>query len=300
MLRYTPYDGTTRPFTIGLSPLDPADWVEPDEDLSAYLAEKRRLEPGHFADIFMADADSLDAQRECLALLADHLPQRYPALYRRNGDIMHIEGAGAVDLADDSRPPLLRAGSLVQDDLVLMRQRPSGWAIVAAHLAFPSSWSLKEKFGKPMDEVHGGVPGFQGGTRNAILVNRIFDKLLTDQPVKRLNWSINWAYALHHPRPEKTPVDPLSEGVASANAFIRVERQTLRKLPVSGDILFTIRIYLDPIAAILAEETGGLAKGMADQLEGLDPDQVDYKGLAERRNALVTLLRNASEAKNPA
>lgn len=297
---YTPYDGSARPFTIGLSPLDPNRWIEPDGDLAAYLAEKRRLETDHFADIFMADGETLDAQRECLDLLAGYLPEHHPDLYRRTDEIMHIQGAEPVDLADETRPPLLRAGSLVQDDLVLMRKRPRGWTIAAAHLAFPSSWSLKEKFGRPMDEVHAHVPGFQGGSRNAMLINRIFDKLLVDQPVKRLNWSINWAYALYHPRPEKTPIDPLSEGVGNANAFIRVERQTLRKLPVTGDILFTIRIYLDPIAAILAEESGELAKGMADQLQALDAGQLNYKGLAERRDGLVAQLRRVSNTKNPA
>ena len=47
---------------------------------------------------------------------------------------------------------------------------------------------------------------------------------------------------------------------AAARAFIRVERQTLRKLPVTGDILFTIRIHLDPMAA-LREPSGADGAG---------------------------------------
>lgn len=288
---YTPYDGSARPFTIGLSPLDPNSWIEPDADLGRYLDEKSRLETDHFADIFRAAPDTAQAQQEVLDLLVDHLVNHHPEHYRRVGN--HIEVAGRlIDLEDPTRPPLLIAGSLIQDDLVLMRRRERGWSIAAAHLAFPSSWSLAEKFDRPMDEVHGDVPGFQGGTRNAVLVNRIFDNLLVEQPVKRLNWSINWTYALYHPRPTKTPVDPVSVGVAAANAFVRVERQTLRRLPVSGDILFTIRIYLDPLAALTRDdEHRPLAHAMAEQLEALSPEQVAYKGLAEKRDALVAYLR---------
>ena len=46
---------------------------------------------------------------------------------------------------DPGLPPLLRAGMLVQDDLVVMMKREAGWCIAAAHLSFPSSWSLAEK-----------------------------------------------------------------------------------------------------------------------------------------------------------
>ncbi|SMC42428.1 DUF3445 domain-containing protein [Rhizobium sp. RU36D] len=288
---YTPYDGSARPFTIGLSPLDPNRWIEPDADLSRYLDEKSQLEPDHFADIFRAASDTAEAQQEVLGMLVEHLTRQHPDLYLRKGDIIQVAGR-TIDLKNPSRPPLLIAGSLIQDDLVLMRRRERGWSIAAAHLAFPSSWSLAEKFDRPMDEVHADVPGFAGGTRNAALINRIFDNLLVEQPVKRLNWSINWTYALYHPRPSKMPVDPASTGIAAANSFIRVERQTLRRLPISGDILFTIRIYLDPMATLTRhEEHRPLALAMAEQLEALSPDQVAYKGLAEKRDALVAYLR---------
>ena len=71
---YTPYaSGTTKPFSIGLSALDPRRWIEPDEDLGRYLDEKKRLEVEHYHDIFRAASESLDAQRECLDLLVQHI-----------------------------------------------------------------------------------------------------------------------------------------------------------------------------------------------------------------------------------
>jgi hypothetical protein len=172
---YTPYaSNTTRPFSIGLSALDPKRWIEPDDDLGRYLDEKRRLEEEHFDDIFRAAPESLDAQQECLDLLAGHLEQSHGDRYSRSGSVMTMAGH-AVDLADESRPPLLRAGSLVQDYLVILRKKPDGWTIIAAHLAFPSSWSLAEKFMRPMAQVHAHVPGFEGGTRNDTTINRVFD-----------------------------------------------------------------------------------------------------------------------------
>ncbi len=83
MVTYTPYDGSSTPFTIGLTQLDLNDWIEPDADLARYVAEKRRLLDIHRDVIFRSEPDTLDAQQEVLALLADYLPERYPNLYRR-------------------------------------------------------------------------------------------------------------------------------------------------------------------------------------------------------------------------
>ncbi len=40
---HTPYDGSSKLFTIGLKPLDLADWIEVDRHYAAHIAEKRRL-----------------------------------------------------------------------------------------------------------------------------------------------------------------------------------------------------------------------------------------------------------------
>ncbi|MCL6706586.1 DUF3445 domain-containing protein [Pseudomonas sp. R2.Fl] len=294
MSTYTPYDGSSKPFSIGLSTLDLNRWIEPDGDLGRYLDEKRRLAEERYDDIFRAAGESLDAQQECLDLLVDHLLQWHSGIYTRAGSVVSMAGH-SVDVADDARPPLFRAGSLVEDDLVILRRKPDGWTIIAAHLAFPSSWSLAEKFMQPMDRVHAHVPGFQGGTRNATIINRVFDNLQPELPAERFNWSINWRYALYHPVSVRPAADPNASGVDVTTAFVRVERQTLRRLPATGDIVFTIRIYLDPVKAFATAGNGAaLAASLAGQLESLTDEQVAYKGLAERRADLVAALRAIS------
>jgi hypothetical protein len=295
-LAYTPYDGSSQPFTIGLQQLDPDRWIEPDADLGPQLAEKQQILEQYGDLVFRAETGTEAAQQEVLDTLADYLLTHHPALYRRDGERMHAAGT-AVELGDASAPPLQRAGLLVQDDLVIMRKGDAGWRIAAAFLAFPSSWSLEEKFGKVMGEVHAPVPDFQAGSRNAGLIERMFDNLSPDRFVVRWNWSVNWRHALYHPQPSTTAE---SASVPARDAVIRVERQTLRKLPRSGDILFTIRIYLDPVAAIMAQPRATeLAASLADQLEGLSIEQAGYKGMLQRRAELVDLLRRKAVSPGP-
>lgn len=292
----TPLKPSHKPFTIAVSPLDPAIWIEPDEDIGTFLDEKHTLYEEVPETIFRAEDDTDAAQREVLSTLADWLPAHHSDVWQRDGNRISVAG-GTVDLDDESVPPLVRAGFLVQDDLVIMRRGEDGWRIAAAHLSFPSSWSLDEKFGRPMEQVHASVPGFHGGTRNAMLINRMFDSFQPGQPVKRYNWTINWSYRLHLPKRKFYTADPNARSVEPGDSFIRVERQTLMKLPVSGDLLFTIRIYLDPVKALEKDpDLAPAALALADQMEGLTEDQANYKGLTEKRPALVAHLRSIAAA----
>ena len=287
---YTPYDGSARLFTIGLGPLDPARWIEPDGDLERYLLEKDRLIADQRDVVFVEETGTRDAQREVLDLLAEHITARHPSVYRREGSAV-VAGARTIDLAT-GEAPLVTAGALVQDDLVLMRRDDSGWRLVAGYVAFPSSWSLPEKFGRRMEDIHAPVPDFGEGTRNALLINRMFDNLKVEQPVFRFNWSINPDADLHYPASKAHGALPDGHALSLETTFARVERQTLRKLPVSGDILFTIRIYTDPLAALRTlPDARRVAAVFADQLEALTLPQATYKGLATKRAALVAELR---------
>lgn len=295
---HTPYDGSSTPFTIGLKPLDPGEWIEIDELVGAYLSEKDRLYAENPEKVFAAEPDTEAAQAEVLDMLAAHLPRRFPETFLRDGPLMRMPPLGrAVDLGDKARPALMTASLMVQEDLVLMRRDEDGWRLAAASLCFPSSWSLAEKFGRPLQDIHEPVPRFGRSTRNAELIERMFDKL-QGQIVLRWNWSLQNNPDLYHPlsglqrdarasaRPSRFPgEDP------AAAAFIRVERQTLRKLPVSGDILFTIRIHLDPMRRLAAHPgRAALAASLAAQLAGLDGSQLDYKGLTADRDRLVAAL----------
>ena len=143
---------------------------------------------------------------------------------------------------------------------------------------------MAEKFGKALEAIHGPVPGFSGGTRNATIMNRIFDNLTPEAPVVRWNWSVYGTNELHHPH--MSPPRRFDDGL-----YLRLERQTLRKLPVSGDILFTIRIYIDPLEALTRRDDGAdLARAIAAQIEALSSEELDYKGLTIEKDRLLQRL----------
>lgn len=278
-------------FTIGLKPLaDPAAWLAPDARLVANLAEKDALIAARRDDVFGARDDTLDAQRAVLRLLADHLPAAFPDVYRRDGPAIAIAGSDTAVRLDEADPaPLLSASRLVADDLVLMRKHDDGWRLVAASLCFPSYWSLHEKFDRPLAAIHAPVPGFAKGTRNAALIERMFDNLKPGIIVGRSNWSVHDNGGLFRPQPHPSHLFADEDDLVTlAKMHLRSEDQTLRKLSETGDMLFTIRVATDPMAGIFDHE--GLAASLAARLRALDTAGRDYKGLQSGRDVLADWL----------
>lgn len=68
--------------------------------------------------------------------------------------------------------------------------------------------------------------------------------------------------------PRPAPPKPLPERMR-----LRVERQTLRRLPRSGAIVFTIRVYLTPLAELGPGESGRLAAA----IRGVKGQEVVYR-----------------------
>lgn len=293
-LAHTPYDGSHKPFSIGMSLLDQKDWIEPDEHLARHLAQKDALFAADRDIVFREEPETRAAQAEALAMLAEFLPARFPQIWRRDGSRMEIIPAGReIELAGEA-PPLLAASRLVQEDLILMRDGPGGYRLAAASLCFPSSWSLTEKFSQTLDGLHANVPGYPDFLAGRMA--RIFANLKVEMPVSRLNWSIYTDDELHHPQPKSRPRHWF-EDAAEFSAFVRVERQTLRRLPVSGDILFTVKIYVDPIEAFRTHPDGArLALGLRDNVLSLNAGQLAYKALDRGRERLVRALEQIAGA----
>lgn len=266
-----PFDGSEPLFKIGLRPFEQNNWLDQDDTFDAFMAEKQRLLNDIPEKVFQAGVDTLDAQNEVLELVCEHSlePRQH----------------------DRSQPPLLRAALMLQEDLVIMRKSMDGWRLVAGSVCFPSSWSLQDKIGKPLHDIHAPVPGFHKDTRNASMIERIFDNLQVGMPAERFNWSVYSDDALYHDDRTSEHMNQQSE------CFLRVERQTLTKLPKSGDILFTIRIYLDPFDALKNRDDKNLiAQGFIRLLKMLKPEELAYKGLDEGRDILITRLQQMVDA----
>ena len=149
--------------------------------------------------------------------------------------------------------PLLEAASNVQEDLCILQKQGDQHILTAAVMCFPSSWDLRQKIGRSIASIHGPVPEFSNVSHT---VERMLSAIRVEQPLGRANFLIYTDPELHQPRGEGIAkrVDP------KAPRYIRVERQTFRRLPETLAVVFAIHTYIVPECYLSAEEHALLAK----------------------------------------
>ena len=280
-------------------------WFEFDHRYPAETAERRHLLSTAHSEVFAATPHSDLARQEALQLIVAALTLHHPDWFSRDGTLLrnHLTGEiwnlGSLD-------PLELAGRLVQEDLCLI-QHPEGVPgggpegdsepgpmFTAAVLCFPSRWRLADKIGKKLTAVHGPVPFY--ADRLARPVDRFMRQLKPGHIASRLNWSLLDDPALFQPGGKWRVAG--GSGVTVENAgrcvFLRVERQTLRRLPDSGAVLFGIRVHVYPLQRVI--DGPQRAATLAAAVRALPAEIQQYKSLLPFRAALLGWLEGGFAA----
>jgi hypothetical protein len=287
MTRYKPFLTGSGRHAMGIKALDPADWIETGRDREAQLAERRRLLDERSDDVLATVAGSEPGQRELLALLLQHLERHMSDLYRVEPDAVVDLGSGRrFSRVDDAVSPLMLAGRLVQEDFCLLQRRSDAYHLVAAVLCFPAHWRLADKLDRPLLAIHQPVPGFAEQLGNP--VNRLFERLQADRPVQRLNWSLVDTTDLYLPPSHRTKALDITSDNAGEKIWLRVERQTLRRLPVSDDIVFGIRTHLTSLGKAI--DGPPAAEALVQRLLEMPAPVARYKNIERCRAPLLAYL----------
>ncbi|MCC5995456.1 MAG: DUF3445 domain-containing protein [Oceanicaulis sp.] len=245
---HAPWRAGAPRFTVGLRPIDPASWLFPDSE----------------AHVLNWKAGLLARPQEVWR----QAPDAGPA----------ADEAAAMVCAEAGAPEggLIAAARLVSDDLVVMTRGDDGrWLTGAIVLSAPTFFSVDHAFGRDLTALHGPVPD---GEALAARIARVFDAVRPGQVLQRFNWTLQWGGARFTPdaAPLRAAAAAAPETQARAHLHVRVERQTVVKLPGIGAVLFTIRVCLDPVRAFAADEIAALAQAW----RGLGPEGRSYKGWA--------------------
>ena len=266
---HSPWADAPADFAIGLRPIAPAAWLEGGEADPA--ARKDPLFAAH-RDLVWAELDgSRPGQEEALAL---------------------VRSLGAAAEAG-SWPPLYAAARAVADDLCLMEKRDGAWTLTALSLSAGTFFSAAEVIGKPLATLHAPVPGF--GERFLARVARIFDALAADAILERRNWTVMAGDDLFAPdgAAVRARIADIAPGRAGEALHVRVERQTIRRLPATGGVLFTIRVWRHPLAAL--DDDPARRAAFAQAWRGATPAFRSYKRLAAYDALVEGYLRAKGE-----
>ena len=233
---------------MGLAKLGEDEWLQPDPDLAARAA-------------------GFAAYPQGIRLSAE-------------GEAPGAELAAMLGLSGGLR----EAAAAHHEDMCLLalRDGEEQYRLVGAAVAWPSDWTPADKMGLPLRALHAPIAGYEEQLAGG--VDHFMAKLKPGAIYGRCNWFIaatgERRWVAEAPGKAFAHVTPRNAG---ETLFVRSERQTLRRLPETGAILFTIGIYVSPLCDLSAANVDRLASAVASLLEG----EGDRRGAGAYADALI-------------
>lgn len=261
--------------------------IFPDEDFKFHL----RFERGEPAEFFAPAPDHAVLVAERQRWLRSE-PGKYAALLPPGEPLL----AEVLQLAQDWNgfPPLgsaapwstlLALGEFWDADYLLLKAETGGdIRLYGGCLCFPSSWRLTDKIGKPIEFIHGPVPGLNKSIGPGI--HKFLAGLKPGVASLRQNWGLARSAELNHHPDLNLP--RLDADTHADEVWLRVEYQALVALPRSGGILFGIRVVNHSFAKVKSDAVARIRLRRA--LETMPEAMAGYKGLTAVRQRLIGWL----------
>lgn len=146
-------------------------------------------------------------------------------------------------------------------------------------IAAPSRWAPEEKIGRSFVATHTPVPNME---KTLAVAAKLQQMLLERGPFVRFTWGISTTPALDtHPSVTEPPY-------AGGDAWLRTERQVIRRIPEHQAFLFTIRVMVEPLSDVRKSITD--ASALAAALRSMDEKSRIYKSVDGHVDALCAYL----------
>lgn len=308
-LPYRPFRHGPYHITMGLRSMNWDEWIELDNHYMRYHEDKRRriAERGSKCCLTNPDPRVWAGAVELLEELSGYLSERYPSMFQATevgiDNLVTHESFNITDLTMNGQKedPMQLCARLVQDDLAIMFEKEDGqYYLLAGAILLAGFWRLEDKYGMGMSEIHtsGDVPGFKAKLEKGMM--NFFRRVKPEGPVLRNNYfmQVDDALSWSHSIGSEDARDGIGWYSAEKNRaiqhhYFRSERQSLRRLPKSGGVVFTIRTYFHPVTEIAEEPY--VPGRLASAVRSWGDDVAKYKGREQYGDVLLEYLDSKHE-----
>ncbi|HSH17257.1 MAG TPA: heme-dependent oxidative N-demethylase subunit alpha family protein [Verrucomicrobiae bacterium] len=261
----------------------------PDNDFGFSM----RMRPGRPVDFFAQspEGEAILAERArwldtdpARYLASAGLPETLAHSLRRFAEAETQLSLDATGQSEDAAGLLEQLGRRWEPDFLLLSPTDSGTFVLRAGcVCFPSGWALEEKLGRPLDEIHGVVPGLNAAI--GAKIHQFLARLKPDAGWFRSNWGLS-SSPENNQHPARA-VNQLSAATPPESVWLRVEHQVLTGL-AGGGVLFGIRLENVPLTEIHSDDS--LSRGLHRALATMPGEMARYKNLTAIMPALLDYL----------
>ncbi|KAH5398379.1 hypothetical protein HBI67_215200 [Parastagonospora nodorum] len=236
--------------TMSLTKMEPDWWLELESTYAERIKERQGLLAKHGDAVLQALPGSELACKELMEMCLQFLCARHPQYFKLDkeemvfhNDILHTE----TDLRE-SHPLHVLFNNIPEDFAIMLRDDKTGFYLFRAGIICSSlGWNVASKIGMRLHEIHAPIPDYK--EKMQFSMDRYFAKKPTDKPIQRGSWGLEVDQPLYMP-----PGDPHEklrgyqmDNLDLSRCNLRVDWQTLRRLPLSGAVVFNFKALFTPV-----------------------------------------------------
>ena len=206
------------------------------------------------------------ACRELMEMVLQFVCARYPQYFSVvDKRILQNRILGTESDLESKHPLEVLLENIPEDFGIMMRDDKTGFYVLRAGVICSAlGWNLGTKIGLQLHQIHEPIPDYKEKmqfsmdryvihTPSSKYTNRrdsFFTKMPTDKPIQRGSWGLEVGQPLYMPSGDPHEEHRLSQdpNLKLEDCHLRVDWQTLRRLPLSAAIVFNFKAVFTPIS----------------------------------------------------
>jgi hypothetical protein len=325
---YTDFDITKacarpyRPFrwayhqTMSLTKLETDWWLELESNYIARIAQRHSLYAEHGPSVLQWLPGSELACKELMEMSLQFLCARYPQYFSLSEDKKFFNNTllGLKANVSEKHPLLVMLDHVPEDFAIMLRNPETGYYHFRAGMICSAlGWNVGTKIGMQLHQIHAPIPDYKEKMQfsmdrfvclfqfrpiihhahdpNLAFSNRFFTKMPTFKPIQRGSWGLEVDQPLYMPPgdPHEKYRDFQAPELTLPRIHLRVDWQTLRRLPLSAGIVFNFKALFTPVSDF--QEEPFIPALLVKIIEGGKENLMKYKNTWHVEHVVLPKLR---------
>lgn len=271
-------------------------WLELENTYVKRIKQRQDLFVKHGDRVLNSLPGSELACKELMEMSLQFLCARYPHYFRLDKDKMVFYNGILSTESDLKTTPPLRVllNNVPEDFAIMLRDSKTGFYFFRAGVICSSlGWDLGTKMGMQLHEVHAPIPDYKEKMRFSM--DRYFAKKPTDKPIQRGSWGLEVDEPLYMP-----PGDPHEKhrnvqlaDLDISRCNLRVDWQTLRRLPLSAAVVFNYKAIFTPVETFRDEPF--IPTLMVKVLKEAKRNLMEYKNTWHTEHVVIPALEQYAQ-----
>ncbi|KAJ5795123.1 hypothetical protein N7457_001722 [Penicillium paradoxum] len=281
--------------TMSLTRLETDWWIELENTYKSRIAQRKDLYSKNGKEVLDAMPGSELACKELMEMVLQFICARYPQYFTLvNNRVLQNKILG-TEQDVTAKPPLeVLLDNVPEDFAIMLRDDQTGFYFLrAAVICSALGWNVASKVGKQLHEIHEPVAEYK--EKMQFSMDRFFTKMASEKPIQRGSWGLEIGQPLYMPPGDPHELLRLSQrtDLTIDECNMRVDWQTLRRLPLSGAIVFNFKGLFTPVSEF-RDEPGVPGLVMKLVTEG-KKNLMEYKNVWHVQHVVVPKLNEWAE-----